>query len=66
MSHYICLSGGMFVSLKQLVAWVQTEREGGKGMITVLSEETGFTCNVNQESSFWDVWNYCNVSVTLL
>lgn len=47
-----CLSCGMLVSLKPLVAWAQREKRE-KGMITVLSEETGFICYVNQESSFW-------------
>lgn len=56
----------MFVSLKQLVAWAQREKREKKGMITVLSEETGFICYVNQESSFGDFCNYCNLSVTLL
>ena len=66
MSHCICLSGGVYVSLKQHVAWVQRERSG-KGMITALSEETGFIANVNQESScFLDFCNYCNITVTLL
>lgn len=50
----------MFVSLKQLVAWVQRERLG-RGMITVLCEETGFICSVNQGRPFWDFCNYCNV-----
>lgn len=53
----------MLISVKQLVAWVQ---RGGGGMITALSEDTGFICNVNQESFLWDFYNHYNVSVTLL
>lgn len=41
-----------------------TQREKRKAMIKVLSEESGFICNVNQKNSFGDFCNYCNASVT--
>ena len=40
--------------------------EGGGGMITALSEETGFICNVNQVSFLWDFYSYYKISVTVM
>ncbi len=44
------------IRITETACCMTTERESrGKGMITALSVETGFICNVNQDSFLWDL-----------